>query len=224
VEVLKMTRESWRKENRWRTPVQEWMANLEAEKQEQQITFEKKRRRCREQMEQPDCLEVQVMSNKPTLEEEQWKILRVRVRPEYQLSEVVQGVKESWGTIWADESLKSVSLWGRDGNLSPNEWRTWIDGERFIAIAQPREGRPDIAGKSRSGPKNAPVSKFFKETDWRRERSRRWQEDHPSWQEDWRRNHADQVASGSEGQSLSHRCNRGFTLRHSRFGYLGRRG
>jgi hypothetical protein len=81
-----MTRESWRKENRWRTRVQEWMANLEAERQGQQIKFEKKRRRCREQMEQPGCLEVEVLSNKSTPEEGQWKILRVRVCPEYQLS------------------------------------------------------------------------------------------------------------------------------------------
>jgi hypothetical protein len=68
-EVLRMTKESWRKENQWRKRVQEWMANLEGERQEQQIKFEKKLRRCREPMEQLDWLEVEVFSNKPTTEE-----------------------------------------------------------------------------------------------------------------------------------------------------------
>jgi hypothetical protein len=125
-----MTKESWRKENQWRSRVQEWMANLEVERQEQQIKFEKKRRRCTEQMEQPACLEVDVLSNKPTLEEGQWKILRVRVRPEYQLSEIVRGVNEAWSTVWDDESLEAVVLWRREGNLSLQEWMTWIDGKR----------------------------------------------------------------------------------------------
>jgi hypothetical protein len=199
-----MAKESWRKENQWRSRVQEWMANLEAERQEQQIKFEKKRRRWREQVKQPDGLEAEVLSNKPTLEAGQSKILRVRVRPEYEISEIVQGVKEAWGTVWADESLESVVLWGKEWNLSLQERRTWIDGERLIAVAQPREERADIARKSRLGQENAPVNNFFRETDWRRERSRRWQEDHPNWKEDWRRNYADQVASGSEGQFLSH--------------------
>jgi hypothetical protein len=179
-----------------RKRAQEWLEILKIEKQKHQIKYEKKRRRCREQLEQLKSWEVEVLSNKPTIEEGKWEKFQIQVHPEYQLREIIQETKRRWGSVWEDESLGAVRLWGREGLLDQEEWRTWIDGERFIVIAQPKEGRPDIEGKSRLGQEKAPVNKFFRESEWRREMSRIWQEDHPDWKE--------QVADGSEGHSPIH--------------------
>jgi hypothetical protein len=65
--------------------------------------------------------------------------------------------------------------------LNREEWRIWGNRERFIVIAQPKDGRPDIEGKSRMGQEKAPVNGFFRASEWRREISRKWQEDHPNW-------------------------------------------
>jgi hypothetical protein len=97
------------------------VGNLKAEKQEQQIKYEKKRRRCREQLEGPERLEVTVLSNKPTTEEGEWDEFKIQIRPDYQLTEIIQGVRERWGVIWADESLETVNPWGREGKLNQKE-------------------------------------------------------------------------------------------------------
>jgi hypothetical protein len=159
-EVVSLMRNSRTKEQKWRARVQEWMANLEAEKQEQQIKYEKKRRRHREQLKEPNCLEVEVLSNKPTAEEFEWKEFKIQVRPDYHLNEIIQEVRKRWVIIWADEFLETVNLWGKEGRLDQEERRTWVDGERFIVPTQPREGRPDIEGESRLGQEKAPVNEF----------------------------------------------------------------
>jgi hypothetical protein len=127
-------------------------------KQEQQIKYEKKRRRCREQLTKPKSLEVTVLTNKPTDEEFEWDEFRIEVQPDYQLKEIVQQVRNRWREVWNDEDLATVNLRGKEGKLDLDEKRTWVDGERLIVVAQPKEGRPDIEGRSRLGEEDAAVS------------------------------------------------------------------
>jgi hypothetical protein len=129
-------------------------------------------------------LEVTVLSNKPTIEAFEWDEFRIQVHPDYQLEELIQEVKKRWGESWTDENLESTTLWGREGRLDHEEWKTWVDGERYILIAQPRNRRSDIEERLRLGQENVPVDNFFRMSDWRRETSRKWQEDHPNWKEE----------------------------------------
>jgi hypothetical protein len=92
-EVVSLTRNSRTKEQKSRAMVQEWMGNLKAEKQEQQAKHEKKRRRCREQLEGPERLELTVLSNKPMIEEFELNEFKRQVRPDYQSKEIIQEVR-----------------------------------------------------------------------------------------------------------------------------------
>jgi hypothetical protein len=159
-EVTQAMRESRTKDNKWRAKVQEWMEELTEKKQEQQAKYEKRRREGRGQVEKSSNLEVTVLTNKPTSEEYQWDEFRIEVQPGYQLKEIVQDVRNRWGEVWREEDLETVSLWGREAMR--------VDGERFILIAQPRVGRPDIEGSPRLGQEDAAVNNFFKATEWRR--------------------------------------------------------
>jgi hypothetical protein len=174
-----------KKDNKWRTKIQEWMEGLAEKNLEQHIKHEKSRIEGRKRAERPSDLEVTVLSNKPTNEEYEWEEFRIEVQPDDQLKEIVQEVRNRWGEIWKEEDLVSASLWGREGELDWEEKRSWVDGERFILIAQPKEGRPDIEGRSRLGQEEAKVNNFFSATEWRREISLRWQEDHPDWKKEW---------------------------------------
>jgi hypothetical protein len=172
-ETVEMMRSSRTEDKEWKRWVRNWTEIPERKQQRRRNQYEEMRWKYgRPRIRKPEKLEVEVLTNNPSKS----------MSGQSSQSRFKWDTRSKWGPDWKDDELESVAILNERGRMRTEEGQRWIDGSRYMLNAQPRNGEVNSEQCTRIAEPKAPGQRLFKETEWRKELSRIWQEDDPGWE------------------------------------------
>jgi hypothetical protein len=107
-------------------------------------SFELRSQHARPRLKAPRRLLIEVFTNRPVQDRisDEWKLMKIEVRPQYTMKEVYHKVrsrwKDRWKIEWPKEDMEAWKSWGQEGLVDEDQIRSWADGERIIMMVQKR--------------------------------------------------------------------------------------
>jgi hypothetical protein len=174
----------------WRETAETWLQETgEAMEKAYGEYFKKKHKYARPRLKPPERLTVQVFTNCPVIDRiaDEWKLMKIWVRPKYTLEEIYHKArvrwKERWGINWQEEEMMMRSIWKKDCQRDWSEIKRWIEGTNYRLFMQMKGTGKDQREKLRRW---KGWNKFFRQREWRREGCKCWLADHPEWEDTWK--------------------------------------